>query len=165
MMLEESIQSKRQEVWTRLYDMLDLNPGAPAPGGRGRVAMMIRPVISVDALLTIPTIRRETKEQTTSTITYFVVPVDERWLLHGYQATVQGGDRDIIGMVLRTPANLDLQSIFVDEFAAASSRRHMFQAPIPVGAEWSVRLDGDGGTTDGDWQLLLYMSVTRSFQT
>ena len=164
-MMEDSIQSKAQEVWTRLYDRLDLNPGKPAPGGRGRVAMMIRPVISVDALLEEAAIRTETKTQTTSVVTYHVVPEDEKWWLYGYQASVAGGDRDVITMVLRTSSALGSLSMVVDNFAATSVRFRMFEQRIPIPAGWSLRLDGDGGTTNGDWTMVVYIAVERSFTT
>lgn len=165
MMEEESIQSKRQEIWTRMYQTLDLNPGSPVRGGRGRVLMAIRPSVSVDRLLTEPTIRAATVTLTASTVIFFTVPDDETWILHAYQADRGGGDRDITGMILGAPQRLGGGVIFVHEIAAASSERFTFGHGIPVHAGWTVRLAGTGGTTNGDWTLNLFMEVSTSWLT
>ena len=162
-MMEESIQSKRQEIWTRLYDRLDLNPGAPVSGGRGRVAMMIRPVISVDALLETAEIRTETESQVVGTVTYHVVPEDEKWWLYGYQASVQAGNRDVSAIVLRSPSALGALSMVVDFFTPAANRFLMLPQRLPVPAGWSIRMTGEGGSTNGNWTMVIYIAVEQSF--
>jgi len=165
MTLEDSIQSKRQEVWTRLYELLELNPGSPSPGGRGRVLMAVRPIISVETLLTAGHIRQATVDQVVGAVTYLNVPEDEYWILIGYQADRAAGDRDITDMQIRGPDLGSLRSMIVDSFTAASSRRHMFQVPIPLYAGWEIRLNASGGATDGDYQLTALIEIRRAWLT
>ena len=159
-MNQDSIQSKRQEVWTRMYEVLDLNPGSPAPGGRGRVAMTIIPVVSVDALLVTPDIRSATVEQNVGTVTYHTVPDNEKWLVFNVGATRFGGDRDVVACNFKEPENVGGNAINVFVQAAAGSMFHMFQVPILLQSGWEMRLRAEGGTTDGNYTFnsLVYKS-------
>jgi len=153
MTLEDTIQSKRQELWTRMYNLLDLNPASPARGGRGRVSMIVQPTVSSEQLLTTGHIRTVSALAIVGLTTYLNVPDDEYWTLIGYQADRSAGDRDITDLQIRGPDLGSLQSMIVDVFAAASSRRFMFPVPIPLYAGWEIRLNASGGTTDGNYQL------------
>ncbi len=162
-MQQDSIQSKRQELWTRMYSLLDLNPGTPAPGGRGRVGMMIQPVVGAEKLLTVGHIRTVTVAQVVGAVTYLNVPDDEYWVMYGYQADQQGGDRNITDLQIRGPDLGTLVSMILDTFTAASTRRFMFQVPVPLYAGWEVRLNASGGTTDGDYSLTTLIEIRRGW--
>jgi len=162
--MQDTIQSKRQELWTRMYNLLDLNPGGPAPGGRGRVSLVVHPTVQAETLLTVGHIRNAAVTQIVGTVTYFNVPDDEYWLFLGYQIDRAAGDRDATDLQIRAPDNLGtLRSMIVDQFAAASTRRHMFQVPIPLYAGWEVRLNASGGTTDGNYGMTIIFEVRNGW--
>ena len=162
---EDSIQSKRQEIWTRLYGLLDLNPGLPAPGGRGRVLMAVRPVVSVEDVLFTPDIRNEVKTQTSALVVYHTVPDDERWLVLGIEASRTGGDRDVTAVNLFEPSNVGGNSMSLVVQAAASSIFKIFEHPIFAYPGWRLRLVGSGGTTNGDWSFNVFTYVSPSWLT
>lgn len=165
MMQEASIQSKRHEVWSRLYELLDLNPGAVQPGGRGRVLMAIRPVVDVKALLASMDIQTSQASLIGAGTTYYTVPDQEEWMLYGYRAVLNAGDRDIAELNLLEPANTGGSSMPIDSFAAASSRDHMFSEPLLLRAGWVLRMFATGGTTDGNWTLNILTSISPSWLT
>lgn len=162
---EESIQSKRQELWTRMYGLLDLNPGAVKRGGRGRVLMAIRPTIAAEGLLLVPDIQSATVSLSVAAVAYHTVPEDEKWLLLGFEASRGAGDRDVTQVNLLEPGNLGGNSIGVFEQAAAGAVFHMLQYPIYAYAGWVIRLIGSGGTTNGDWTLNVLTYVSPSWLT
>jgi len=164
-LLEPSIQSKRFQVWSRLYELLDLNPGGVQPGGRGRVLMAIRPVVDVRELLQEDNILTATVASAVAGANYHSVPDEEEWLLYGYQAVRLAGDRDISELNLLEPGNVGGNSIPIDSFTAASGRTHMFQTPLRLRSGWTLRLFAEGGTTDGDWTVVLLTRVSPAFLT
>jgi len=160
-MVEEAIQSKKQEVWTRLYSKLELNPGAPAPGGRGRVLMAIRPTISVDDLLEIPSIKNATVELTATAVTFFTVPDDEQWIFYAYDAGLAAGDRDLRAVNLVATAEDGGGAISIDAFAAVAIRQIVLAQPIRMRQGWTIDLVGTGGSTNGNWTCNIYVKVEQ----
>ena len=159
-MLEESIQSKRQEIWWQLYGKLDLNPGAVVGGGRGRVLMAIRPTISVDDLLRTPTIKRAVEQLVVGSVVFCTVPDGERWRLLVYQAVVGGGDRDITFLKVSNGEAAPL-TVTLDEYAATASRQFYFPQSLWILPGWELALQGSGGTTDGNWTMNIYVEVEQ----
>ena len=157
-MVEESIQSKRQEIWWRLYSKLNLNPGDPVGGGRGRVLMAIRPTISVDEMLRTPTIVRAVVEIDVGGTVMFIVPDGQRWHLKAYYAAVSTGDRDISQLYINDTSS-PVINVALDLFAAAAIRQHTFPQGFWLLPGWKVAILGEGGTTDGNWTLSLMLEV------
>jgi len=161
MTLEGYIESDRHEVWTKLYSKLDLNPGSPLVGGRARVLMAIRPTIDVDSLLRKPDLQRATVEQNASTISYFTVDDGEEWYFIGYSIVRAAGDRNVIKVSLAESGEDGGSSMTIDEFAAISTRTFMFPRPLRLRQAWQIRLQGTGGTTNGDWTMNIFIEVDR----
>lgn len=155
MVEQDSIQSKRIEVWTRMYGILDLNPGAVQRGGRGRVLMAIRPVISVDELLREPSVEQVTALATVGVSPFFTVPDGEQWYWHGYNLDLVGGDRDLINVSFVEAPEDGGTSFFPEKFAGVAERVSMFSRPIRLKQGWTVRATFEGGTTDGNWIMKL----------
>lgn len=148
-----------------MYELLDLNPGAVQRGGRGRVLMAIRPVISVDAILRRPDILTATAGQGVSIVAYHTVPDDEQWLWHGVQASRDGGDRNVIEAVVFEGNALGGGVMAVVDQTAASSLFHKFATPVPLRAGFSVGLRGNGGSTNGDWTMQVLIERWPSWLT
>lgn len=152
---EESIQSKRQEVWTRMYTLLDLNPGGVRIGGRGRVLMAVRPVISVDELLRETDVQQVSSSVGVGVTVFFTVPDGEQWYWLGYSLDRTSGDRDNVSVSLvESPADGGT-SFFPEMYTGVAERRSMFARPIRLKQGWVVRANFEGGTTDGNWIMKL----------
>lgn len=154
----DSIQSKRQEIWWKLYAKLNLNPGRALGGGRARVLMAIRPTISVDEMLRTPAIKRAVEDVGVGGNDMFTVPDGERWKLVGYYAAVSTGDRDVSQLFIKNIES-PVINVAMDLFAAAAIRQHVFPVSFWLLPGWRISLLGEGGTTDGDWTLAIYVEV------
>lgn len=164
-MVEPQIQSKRHEVWTRLFGLLALNPGGVQPGGRGGVLMAVRPVVNVEGLLSEPQVLQAVVSLSVAAVVFHQVPEDEQWLLYGVNGAVSAGDRDVVEVNLLEPGNLGGNSFPLLPQAAAASYFKMFETPIPIYPTWSIRLIGSGGTTDGNWTSQLLVEISPSHLT
>lgn len=165
MMQEGSIQSKRYELWTRMYGLLELNPGAVQEAGRARVLMAVRPTVSVEGLLSEPQILQAVVTQVVGAVNYHTVPDDEQWLLYGVNAVLSAGDRDVGEINLLEPSNLGANSFPLFKQSAGASAFKMFERPIPIYPTWTLRLIGEGGATDGNWTMQLLVEISPSHLT
>jgi len=88
---EQTIPSKRFDVWRRLYARFLLEPG-PTSGSRAEVSVVIQPITDVDAVIARSVIQRAAFDLTGSSGTFkgFTVPPGERWRpgnIHGEATT------------------------------------------------------------------------------
>lgn len=148
-----------------MYGLLDLNPGGPVRGGRGRVSMVVQPTVSVDELLKTLDIRTFTASVVVGVTSFFTIPDDEQWELLVISGARAAGDRDVGTVDLLEPANLGAAAIAVVQQAAGSSVFRVFEKPMPLQPGWALRLVGEGGTTDGNWSVGILVHRKPSWLT
>jgi len=148
--------SKRFDLWRRLYDRFLIEPFPASEEGEGpAIGTTILPVTDADALLRDPDLQTSTQAQTTSAIVYYTVPAGERWYLVGYHAFRVGGDRDVNAVAVSN----GVMAMNIDAFTAVSERVHHFPEKLRLETGWTIRLDGNGGTTDGNWTMEIWVEV------
>jgi len=150
--------SKLFDLWRRLYDRFAIEPRPALGGDEGpSISTLIQPVTDADALLRDPELQTSRVLQTTSAVIYYTVPADERWHWFGYHALRAAGDRDITSIDI---ADLAI-SMRIEVFAAVGERASFFAKELRLESGWTIRLDGSGGTTDGNWDLDVYLEVEQ----